>query len=288
MRTAAGSFQTGTSVVGEYYLHRLGNGGGEDQRADGQASASLAVQAMATPGMRTVVYDYVLDNLALSSSHAVNLLGRGLDEEAIIRNMYAAAPAPKMMAEIIEAAAGRYDLTGVPGIYRVRNGQWRIAADESDLLIPVRDAKWRIVAMMRRTSSTENRYRWMSCDGAPSGAPVHHAEPWNAEFRRAIYITEGQLKADVIACMLGFTTIGLAGCGSIPPGFATELREDYPTVGSIFIAFDTDVSTNLSVARGRERLEMALLDAGYRVHRVEWDAEAGKGLDDVLTKAVAA
>jgi hypothetical protein len=283
MRVASGSFQTVTDGTGEGHLHRLDD---HLHRGSGRSPCSAAdVERIATPRMRDAVYGAILHRLTLSPAHVANLLGRGLDEGTIVRSQYATCASPCLMSEVVADLAQRLDLTGVPGLRR-RADRWTVEADEGDLLVPVRNAGWQIAALIRRTNSAEKRYRWLS-DGKPScGSPPHHAEPWNVEFRRALYITEGALKADVIAAKLGFTTIGLAGCASIPSGFSVTLREEYPTVRSVFVAFDADVQTNPNVARGRDRLTRNLRTAGYYVHLVEWDVNGGKGLDDVLSGAV--
>ena len=271
MRVSDGSYQSGTSAVGDYYLHRL----------DREPVRRIGTEPIvATPGLRDAVYSSILDALNLSPAHVANLLSRGLDEEAIVRNGYATMPRISVITSIIEDVARTHDITGVPGL-TVENGRWRLAADRGELLIPVRDARWRIVALKRGTGDPDRKYPWCSTSDAPSGSPLHHAEPWNVELRTVIYISEGQLKADLIANFLRFTTIGLPGCHA-PAGFATQLREDYPTVRTVFVALDSDAATNRHVARAREHLESSLILGGYHVHRLEWDPREGKGLDDVL------
>jgi DNA primase len=275
MRVSDGSFQRGTSELGEYHLHRLD---AQPTRSTGAMPSSVA-----TPALRDAVYSAILDALHLSPAHVDNLLSRGLDEEAIARNGYATMPRMSIMAPIIEAVACTHDVASVPGV-TVQRGHWTLAAGRDDLLIPVRDARWKIVALIRRTGDAARKYLWCSTPDTPSGAPAHHAEPWNVELRRAIYITEGPLKADLIANFLGITTIGLPGC-SPPAAFATQLREDYPHAQSVFVALDCDAATNRHVGRARDHLESTLISAGYHTHRVEWDASEGKGLDDVLAAA---
>jgi hypothetical protein len=284
MRVVSGSFQTVTDGTGEGYLHRLAEC---PTRGSLQPRRELPpmLPPIAAPGLTDAVYSRVLDALTLSPDHVADLLRRGLDEQAIVRNGYGTCASADVMSKIVSEAMQRFNVQeGAPGLRSDRDG-WTILADSGDLLIPIRDHCWRIVALIRRTNDETKRYRWVS-DGNPScGTPPHNAEPWNAEFRRAIYVTEGALKADVIASQLGFTTVGLAGCGSIPAGFAAALRDAYPSVRVAFIAFDADAETNPNVRRGRDRLTQAMLAAGYHVNLVKWDSHAGKGLDDVLASA---
>ncbi|HEX7706505.1 MAG TPA: DUF3854 domain-containing protein [Thermoanaerobaculia bacterium] len=283
MRIAAGSFTTTADGTGEGYMHRIGDAG---RRHVDDDHTRPATHQPATPGQRDAVYSAILDALHLSAAHAVALLARGLDEESITRNHYATAPNRERMAALLNDVAGRHDLRGVPGI-GIRHDRWTMAVDPGDLMIPVRDRGWRIVGLQRRSDDPERRYRWCSSAETRSGAPAHHSEPWHVEFRPVIYLTEGVLKADAVACMLQLTTIALPGCGAMPAGFAAEIREQYRCVTTIVTAFDSDAQTNESVRRARDRVESSLLDVGFRVKRLEWDAADGKGLDDVLVSGQA-
>jgi DNA primase len=282
MRVSDGAFKTGTSSLGTYYLHRLA--GDADVR---HALASTAPRPVATPHLRDVVYSFILEPLTLSPEHVAQLHQRGLNEEAIVRNNSATAASRERMSALVSRLAQRCDLAGVPGLTNSESG-WRFAAEEGDLLIPVRDARFRIIALRRRSDSSERRYSWVSSKFSPSGSPAHHAEPWNVEFRPVLCATEGELKADVIAHRLGFTTAGLPGVGSVPPGFGSTLRDAYPSVRSVFVAFDADVATNPRVQEGRNRLTRALKAVNFSVHLLEWCERDGKGLDDVLARSTAA
>jgi hypothetical protein len=253
------------------------------------AEPAFKVVSTATPGVCDAVYSYILASLTLSPAHAAQLLERGLDETTIARNLYATATSRDRMRDIATEAAKRFDVVGVPGFVWVRQNRWSLVAERGELLIPVRDSRSRTVALRRRANDAkrQRRYRWCSSEKTPSGSPVHHAEPWNSKFRPVLYVTEGELKADVISAKLGFTTIGLAGATNVPPGLGTTLREAYPGVASAFIAYDADFHRNPAVEKGRDGLIKSLQAAGYRVCLIEWDEANGKGLDDVLVRACA-
>jgi DNA primase len=279
MRVPAGAFKSGPSSLGEYYLHRIEG----DHRQDAARRSAPSLRPPATTGRCDAVYSRILESLTLSSEHAVQLLRRGLDEEAIIRNLYASVPTRSALIALSTEVSGHVDVEGVPGLWRSREG-WQMVAEEGELLIPIRDHRFLIVALCRRTNDPQRRYLWVSSKASPSGSPPQHSEPWNAELRPVLYLTEGPLKADIIAARLAFTTIGLAGAGNIPPGLGATLREAYPNVVSAFIAFDADLDRKPAVEAGRNRLVESLTAAGYRVRLIEWDEADGKGLDDVLVR----
>lgn len=273
MRVSVGAFRSGSSSLGPYWLH--------GRPGSVQHALAVAVESIASPQARDAVFSTLLNQLTLTGTDAAALNRRGLDAEAITRNSYAAVPRPDKSQAILADISSRIALAGVPGLYRNHEGAWNLAADRGDLLIPIRDRHWRIIALLRRTNDTAAKYKWCSTQRTPSGAPVHFAEPWNADFRRTLIVTEGGLKADVIACRLGIATIGLPSCHA-PAGFASELQSEFNGIGTIFTALDADADTNEHVAHGRQRLEAILTDAGFRVFRLHWNCEMGKGLDDLL------
>jgi hypothetical protein len=284
MRVAADAFKTGHSSLGEYYLHRIA---GDYRGRDVAPPSLLSSHPTATPGMCDAVYSRILESLTLSPEHAVQLLRRGIDEEAIIRNRYGSVSSHSVMTALVGDIANQMNIEGVPGLYRWK-GQWRIVAEKSELLIPVRDHRFRISALCRSTGDPARKYPWVSSKASPSGCPPHHAEPWNVEFRPVLFVTEGALKADVIAAGLRFTTIGLAGATNVPPGFGTTLRDAYPLTVSVFVAYDSDVREKPNVAEGRRRLVKSLGESSFQVRILEWNSSDGKGLDDVLANMTGA
>jgi hypothetical protein len=286
MRVEQGSFAPSNGG----WLHRLRDSTTTWPSTTPRPSASTRVlkfreRACATPDTRHAAYDYLLGQWHLSPAHADNLRARGLTEEAVARNLYSTVPNESRKHEICTEVGKRVTLSGVPGFVQLAEGAWSIAADPGDMVIPCRDHQGRIIALCRRTNDPAAKYKWTSCKQSPSGAPVHHAERWHVTLRPCLYLIEGTLKADVVASMLNFTCIGLPGAAAVPAGLGTDLRDQYPTALSAFIAYDADVTRNAHVAAGRERLTENLRAAGFRVRYIEWSEADAKGLDDLLLRA---
>ena len=136
--------------------------------------------------------------------------------------------------------------------------------------------------MQIRCDTTENggRYRWLSSRGyfagCSPGAPVHVAGPVSTS--REIWITEGPLKADIVALKLGRVVLAVPGVGNWP-GVIPVIREFTPA--RAIVAFDMDKLTNHAVQLHRDALTTYLIKSGMRTFEADWDQEC-KGLDDLL------
>jgi hypothetical protein len=237
---------------------------------------------------RHAVYTALLAALPLSGRHTDNLLGRGLSDTEVARNGYASLPASGQEAlDLCRDLAARHDLCGVPGFFRDHEGRWYFRAMRPGFFIPVRDARGRIQAMQTRQDSG-TRYLWFSSaereGGASSGAPVHFARPWRVASCGEAVITEGPLKADIIAEQLDACVVAVAGVSSFREDFGHWLRAQLPAVRQVFIAFDLDWHFKPEVGRATLRLMAAVEDAGLSGSLLNWDG--AKGLDDLLTLEV--
>jgi len=131
---------------------------------------------------------------------------------------------------------------------------------------------------------------WLSSsnknDGASSGAPAHFRNPDRVRRTGQVIITEGALKADTAAHLLGdrHCVIALAGVGSFREDFGRCLRELMPELRQIVIAFDADAASNSAVQHQLERLDETLRSAGLDVRELRWEQRQGKGIDDYLLK----
>jgi DNA primase len=217
---------------------------------------------------------------------------RGLSDVEVARNGYASLPDPQAARRLCAGLSSRFDLSGVPGFSRfsdawlLRVGDWH-----RGFFVPVRDAQGRIQAMQIRRDDGEPRYCWFSSTGKPkgasSGAPVHFARPWRAASTGEAIITEGALKADIIAEHLDACVVAVAGVCAFRDDFGRWLRGQLPALGETVIAFDADWRTKPEVERAMIRLARSLDASGLRWDVASWDASLGKGLDDALTGEVA-
>ncbi len=294
MRVDRGAFRVADTQLGAMYLHRLRddrapssslrNGSLRRPSPSPSSSRSAALVAAAPVDHRHAVYTTMLDALVLSSAHADYLrVAKRLSEETVTRNLYATVPEDDAITDRCIALAIEHDLAAVPGFY-CEGQRWHFISRPGEILIPIRDRRERIIAILRRTGG-QPKYLFASSStrGASCGAPVHYALPYLAELypNDPAIVTEGVLKADSIAEQLHCAVIGVPGVGSLG-------EIDSQLLGSlagrrVFIAYDADEQRNLHVRAALVRLVRMLTSAGASVDVLRWSEAAGKGLDDVLS-----
>lgn len=221
-------------------------------------------------------------HLVLAKNHRENLRARGLTDAEIERNGYTSIPTQLYFDNTARALA-EYDLRGVPGFYKVKT--WHAVHLPAGFFIPIRDSKNRVRALQARVDEGSPRYLWFSSankpEGVSSGAPVHFSRPHLIEEQNRLFVTEGALKADVIAAKLNAPVIGLAGVTTWPRGFGQKLRRVFPKVREIELCFDSDFKTNPHVKRALFALINELRLAAYAPSVLVWD-DSFKGFDDFL------
>lgn len=224
-------------------------------------------------------------HLILSLKHQSDLQARGLSEQEIIRNGYRSVP-DLVFANNVARALSVYGLEGVPGFYF--DGAWKMATRAPGFFIPIRDSHSRIQALQIRQDENEPRYIWFSSPyknkGTSSGAPIHFQNTHLIRQTGKAIITEGALKADVIAYLQHTGAIGIAGVSTFPEGFGEKLREEIPELRETTIAFDSDWQSKPQVKQALFKLITQLEKSrlGVRV-RTWWNG--AKGYDDYLQGA---
>lgn len=236
---------------------------------------------------RHIVYQALLDALPLNERHASNLTRRGLSEITINRNGYATLPTRfKNVCNICESLAIFDNPLHVPGFFTDQKGHWQFTSGKPGFLVPVRDVEGRIQAFQVRRDQGEPRYVWFSSPnlpaGASSGAPIHFAQPKNAGTVNEVIVTEGALKADVIAEHLGCVVVGVPGVSSFAVNFGSWLTFKMPALQRVLIAYDSDWKTKPMVRAALARMIESITEAGLAGVVLEWDK--AKGLDDLLAE----
>ncbi|HKX28406.1 MAG TPA: relaxase domain-containing protein [Blastocatellia bacterium] len=252
---------------------------------------------------RHQMHQELLSGLILQERDLRNLLDRGLDLWAIEQNDYRSVPLPSALGEVMARFRGR-DLSGIPGFYR-EAGRWRLNIGEwrdrvgiahsfhQGILIPVRNLQGLIEAFQIRRAEVQPdqpRYLWLSSsgreEGCSSGAPIHYRNMEQARRTGQALITEGALKGDVAAHLLGGRSAVIAGAGvwSFPQDFGPRLREHLPELRRVVIAFDADARRKPEVLQALVRLRESLRAGRFEVHQLHWREEEGKGLDDFLLR----
>jgi hypothetical protein len=288
MRESAGSFKTAANGA---HMHRLRDTSPSDFPQFVEKPAP-PIAPQKTPELLEliqrchVVYTKLTrECLALNQQHRSALRLRGLNDEAINRGGYVST-GWTLYADDIERAMQPYDLSGIAGFYR-EGGRWRLVDAPPGFLVPVRDIHSRIRGLMiRRDGVTgSGKYVWLSSvnrpEGTSSGAPVHFAKPELIELAGELIITEGALKADVIAHLSNMPVAGVAGVSTFGATFAANLRQRFPALRNIVIAYDRDMLENEHVYGALRRLTCQLERERFQVRIRTWPTDA-KGYDDFL------
>ena len=301
-RVAEGGSRRVDRAGGEYWVHRLAPADPAVARhtppPSGDGPSPLPIEA-AAPDVLDRAYRAALGALALSDAHLAALQRRGLPEaEVRLRGYRTLADLEGALAAGAAAWGGAgVALARVPGFRRRPPAAgavpaWVLSAHPG-LLIPVRDAHGRIVALKVRRDDVEDgrpanpRYVYASSarwggpgPGAPPHLPTLPAPPMPPPLPGVVRVTEGELKADVTTVLSGIRTVSVAGVGpwrsALPVLRALGVRR-------VLLAFDADAHRKPAVARALYALAWALhTESGFEVALEQWDEADGKGIDDLL------
>jgi Domain of unknown function (DUF3854) len=239
-------------------------------------------------------YRAALATLRLDDRHRDNLRARGLDDAQIERRGYRTLrrDGRARAARAIERAIGESAMSGVPGVFREqRDGRaWWSLRGAAGLVIPSLDLEGRVVSLkVRADELTEgSRYTAVSSrkHGGPSAAvnvhvPIGARERW--ERSGDLWITEGELKADVCTALSAFAIVGIPGV-SLWKAAVSITEAINPR--RVVIALDADWKSpdpkKQHVRDAREQLVMTLAAMGFYTRAADWPLDVGKGLDDFL------
>ena len=221
-------------------------------------------------------YTALLRASRLSAAHRAWLTARRIDPDRARQRGYVSLRPG--------TAPIRPDTSGVPGFFR-REGVWCLTGP-AGLAFPVRDPAGRIQALhLHADDPRHGKYRWLSSPhqpgGASSGAPVHVTRGSGP----VLWVTEGPLKADVVAQALSVRAVGVPGV-SVWRRAVEVLRACAPT--TVVLAFDQDPlpATAAVVAHHVQALAAACRAEGWPIETATWDP-AFKGVDDALRAGVA-
>ncbi|MFO0562413.1 MAG: DUF3854 domain-containing protein [Polyangiales bacterium] len=241
-------------------------------------------------------YRAVLATLRLDDRHRDNLRARGLTDEAIKRGGYRSLhiDGRARAARVIERAVGEREMKCVPGVVREhRDGRsWWSLRGAVGLVIPSLDLEGRVVALKVRADEATEGSRYTAVSSRKHGGasavvnvhvPIGARERWQRT--SVLWITEGELKADVCTALDQFAIVGVPGVSlwksAIPLVEAINPRR-------VVVAFDADWKSldpkKRHVREAREQLVTALASLGFDTHAADWPLSEGKGLDDYLLR----
>ncbi|HEY8562823.1 MAG TPA: DUF3854 domain-containing protein [Pyrinomonadaceae bacterium] len=253
-------------------------------------SASVSVKD------KDAIYTAFLRSLVLSHDHRAELFARGLSETDIHLHGYRSMPGGVYSRTVCRLLAQNFDLRNVPGFY-YRNFAWHFVDyfGATGYLVPIRNFEHKIVALqLRRDDDRAPKYLMISSAdkprGASSGTPPHFAtlnitnEAGHLSYRhmyREAIVTEGALKANIIAAYSNVPTVGLVGVTCFGEDFGSVLKDAFPNLDTVKIAFDMDAATNEAVRRQRDRLVLTLEKINLKTRILSWN-RLFKGFDDYL------
>jgi hypothetical protein len=241
-------------------------------------------------------YRAVLATLRLDDRHRDNLRARGLDDEQIRRGCYRSLrrEGRASAARAIERVVGERAMASIPGVVReARDGRsWWSLRGAVGMVVPSLDLEGRVVALKVRSddAAAELRYTTVSSrrQGGPSAAVNVHV-PVNARARwersGVLWITEGELKADVCTALGEFAIVGVPGVSL----WKSAVRlVDAINPRRVVVALDADWKSTdpkkRHVRDARAQLVTALASRGIDTHGADWPFDEGKGLDDYLLR----
>jgi hypothetical protein len=222
------------------------------------AAAQSSVHAINSPAaplpvltgpILAFVFDYVLRfALRLDDRDRRALLAAGFDERSLTALRYRSAPDDKIVRLVIEHEMNQTHQCGalfrlgegvrVPGLFFDGSGM-RFNLRAGRLLVPVKNARARLVSMQVYRKATDPLPQWFDSAGLPRGAKApraaHFARPHLARETGGIVIAEHTLAADLHAWRNDEATVALNDL--LPWVFARSLRESLPEVGLVAFAF---------------------------------------------------
>jgi hypothetical protein len=227
------------------------------------------------------VYSQFLRWSSLAPADRARLEARGFDREHIQRAKFRSLDGSQT-PEVLRTLHGSFGprLFQVPGFTRSLRLPWGL----SGLVIPVRDASFRVVALKVRLPGDLVRYRYFSTPEVSCGTPAHH--PVTGKLPPLVgplWITEGELKAELCSWVLKEQFVSVPGVALWRR--ALDAVRHWRPRGPVVVAFDwPDVGSKHGVRVCLEELIRALRARGLVVKVAWWATSAFKGLDDLLAK----
>lgn len=256
------------------------------------ARVNKPIVPLASIERRDAVYSALLQSLNLNQSHGEHLANdRRLSERTILKAGFRSVPSRMLGDALAAQLASKWELKGVPGFWK-KDGRWCLRfAGANGFFIPIRNAVSQIEALQIRAFQGQSKYLLVSSielpDGVSSGAPHH----WTGHPCATVIVTEGALKAEVIAEAKRRRNepdyvIGLVSVSTFEDSFGANLKRICPFVQTVQIAFDSDWRTNEKVKAQMKRFADSIRSAGLRLQVLTWES-GEKGYDDLLVKEAA-
>lgn len=239
---------------------------------------------LADVDVRDQVYRALLDRLSLAPDHRDNLLGRGLNDEAIVRLQYRTTPTTDFCALAQGLIDEGHDLHGVPGFYRDNSGRWTLALYRRGIMIPCRDRLGRIQGLHIRLDRKMKKGRKFLTFSSSDKMDGVGAENWChlvGPVQEFVLLIEGYMKADIVHHFTGFTVLAIPGVTSLQH-LEIALKELIRLgVKHVMTCFDMDYLKNWHVEGAYTKLIELLSGMNLTFGTYLWVPECN-GLDDYI------
>ena len=214
----------------------------------------------------------------LSEEHLNKLRNdRKLSDENIEKTGYFTFPNGYIMRsflkELMKEGLDADVLKSIPGFYYNRKTDSYVFSklqDTTGFGIPILNIDGKVVGIQIRTDD-DGRYQWFSSafvnngriknfsDGTSPGTPVSVFYPTEIKCT-TIFITEGHFKAKKIMETFGAISISVQGVNNWKeiPNVVHTLKERYPYLNTIMIAFDADMARKETVLQPAIKMGIAL------------------------------
>lgn len=253
--------------------------------------------------IRDQVYRNFLDSQKLSKKHYQNLKDRGLSDEDIKVGMYKTIPTMNLDELAKLSLQGiKFNFSsrvGIPGFYDLTKDPKVVTRKNSGFFCPVMTKDGQISMLQIRydnlppTASEKEKenFKKYTCYASTeektgcgtSGVENIHYSFWldPDDPPKVIYLTEGELKANIAMALSKKPFIALIGVNN-----TSQLLEELKYlkkvgVETICLAVDMDYRDKKEVARAMDKIKGIIKESGLKLVVCSWNSEY-KGIDDAL------
>lgn len=243
------------------------------------------------------VYRLFLSMITLSDEDKKFLIGRGLSDEEIEKQMFRSYPRrtisfrEKFEEAVIEKFGTTDVLFEVPGFFKRKNEHFSYAYAKG-ILFPSINWKNQVCGLQVRNV----RYFWISSanclakdeketferDGLSPGSPVSFIE---SKWTKKMCLTEGLFKSLAIVKKWKMSTFSIQGINNWR-AFVKELpqiKEKYKDLSGLVVFYDSDMARNLNVLNQALKLGEEISKIDLKVEYSVWKYdEKTKGIDDLI------
>ena len=233
---------------------------------------------------KDLVYEAMVEHLKLTYNDRVFLRKRGLNDEQINQFRFRSLPQGHKEREALVDMLTKqgFRLLGVPGFYQAKD-EIKFVPFENGILIPILGVTGKIQGFQIRSTrkNTKSKYFALSSGSKEKGCKSEtfvHCIGIKPD-TKAVYLTEGALKADVAYALSGIPFLAVLGVKCIK--HLPKYLKSYPNLKKVYICYDMDKFSNPNVMQAQKELCQLLIKNGVQPVILNWNRDF-KGIDDYL------